>query len=191
VMLVSTTTVMAAGSDNWPCIQRKVAEISLAAVWTGPPLGEAALKWRGDPDMVSLVQRLAARRTSEDEARRAIIDLGQSSGEKKEHKLLALLAGLFETVNIERSQVIAGLERFGDGQKQLAELIREENAKLSAMRSDTKTEPAKLAEQNERLVWNLRIFDERQKSLRFVCEVPTLIEQRLFMLAKAIQSVLK
>lgn len=183
--------VAAADAEDWPCVQRKVPEISLAAVWTGPQLNEAALKWRTDPDVAGLVQRLAARRTSEEDARKAIADLAASSGGAKGSKLLALIAGLVETINAERGEVIAGLERFGSGQKQLATALRDENAKLSAMRDDAQTDPAKLIQLNEQLLWNLRIFDERQKSLRFVCEVPVLIEQRLFSLARTIQSALQ
>jgi hypothetical protein len=101
-----------------------------------------------------------------------------------------LIAGLVETINAERGEVIAGLERFGSGQKQLATALRDENAKLSAMRDDAQADPAKLIQLNEQLLWNLRIFDERQKSLSFVCEVPVLIEQRLFALSREIQKAL-
>jgi hypothetical protein len=191
VALLAVKAIAMADTEDWPCVQRKVPEISLAAVWTGPPLDEAALKWRTDPDLAGLVQRLAARRTSEEEARKAIADLIASSGEAKGPKLLALIAGLVETINAERSEVIAGLERFGDGQKQLAIAIRNENAKLSDMRNDAQADPAKLTELSERLVWTLRIFDERQKSLSFVCEVPVLIEQRLFALSREIQNELQ
>jgi hypothetical protein len=44
---------------------------------------------------------------------------------------------------------------------------------------------------NDELTWSLRVFDERQRSLRFVCEVPVLIEQRLFALSRMIQSALQ
>ena len=46
---------------NWPCAQAKVPEISLAAVWAGPPLGDAAAKWKDDPKVSALVAKLAAR----------------------------------------------------------------------------------------------------------------------------------
>jgi hypothetical protein len=66
--LLAATTAGAVGTEDWPCAQRKVPEISLAAVWSGPPLDEAALNWRTDPGIAGLVERLAARRTSEEEA---------------------------------------------------------------------------------------------------------------------------
>ena len=191
MLLASAVETRAASQGDWPCVQRKVAEISLAAIWTGPQPDPAALKWREDTAIADLVPRLAARRTSDTEAAQAIFDLAASSGESKKPKLLALVEGLVETINAEREAVIAGLERFGKAQKDLANLLRKENADLSTLRSDPQADPGKVSQQAEKLQWNLRIFDERQKSLRFVCEVPVLLEQRLFALSKDIQKALQ
>jgi hypothetical protein len=181
----------AASSENWPCVQRKVPEISLAAIWTGPPFDPARIDWRTDQEVAGLVERLAPRRTGDEEARAAVTLLARSSGEARQAKLTALLAGLYETINAERADVIAGIERRGESQKKVAESLRAATAKLDALRADPKTDRTKLAQMSDQLAWELRIFDERQRSLRFVCEVPVLIEQRLFGLARAIQSELK
>ena len=37
------------------------------------------------------------------------------------------------------------------------------------------------------LVWETRIFEDRRQVIKFVCEVPTAIDQRLFALAREIQ----
>lgn len=191
MVLPAAGPARAASSGDWPCIQRKVPELSLASVWAGPPLDAATSKWRSAPDIASLVERLAARRTSEEEARGAIATLAASSGDAKREKLLALLAGLFETINGERSDIIAGIERYGRKQKQLAQTLREETAKLDSMRKGAGADSSKVAQMNDQLTWSLRVFDERQRSLRFVCEVPVLIEQRLFGLARTIQNALQ
>ena len=47
-----------------------------------------------------------------------------------------------------------------------------------------------IASRTDRLTWETRIFDERVKSLTYVCEVPTLIEQRLYALARTIAEVI-
>jgi hypothetical protein len=189
--LATAPMAWSATASDWPCVQRKVPEISLAAIWPGPPLDAAAMNWRKDAAIADLVQRLAVRRTSESEAAAAIAGFAKASGSERAPRLLMLMAGLLETINAERAEVMAGLERFGDGQKQLAIVIRNENAKLSELRSDPQADPAMISERSEQLVWNLRIFEERQKSLSFVCEVPVLIEQRLFALAKEIHKALK
>ena len=59
---------------DWPCAQAKVPEISLAAVWAGPPLDDAASKWKDDPKVSALVARLAARRRPLDEAEKSITE---------------------------------------------------------------------------------------------------------------------
>jgi hypothetical protein len=48
---------------DWPCVQAKVPEISLAAVWAGPPLDDVTGKWKDNPNVSTLVAKLAARRT--------------------------------------------------------------------------------------------------------------------------------
>ena len=35
--------------------------------------------------------------------------------------------------------------------------------------------------------WDTRIFEDRRRTISFVCEVPVLIEQRLFALGRTIQ----
>jgi len=40
---------------------------------------------------------------------------------------------------------------------------------------------------SNQLIWETRIFEDRRKVVRFVCEVPTTIDQRLFALGRVIQ----
>ena len=45
-----TAAAGAAGQDpDWPCVQRKVPELSLGQIWNGPELPEAAKDWQKDP----------------------------------------------------------------------------------------------------------------------------------------------
>ena len=48
---------------DWPCAQIKVPEISIAAVWAGPPIDDVGSAWEDDPAIRNLVAQLAARRT--------------------------------------------------------------------------------------------------------------------------------
>jgi hypothetical protein len=48
--------------------------------------------------------------------------------------------------------------------------------------------PGATATPLERLQWDLRIFEDRRHSLTYACEVPVLIEQRLFALGREIQN---
>jgi hypothetical protein len=200
-LIVHTVTLVAASlvaaepradspERNWPCRQILVGRLSLAAVWSGPSI--EGLAWRDDQAVADIVARLAARRTPLDDAERAIEDFAQSQAASETNKLVAVFAGLFETLNDERTQVIEGLLRFGAKQKELAAKIRAENAS----RERSAKEPPDAGKQVAAAVagdldWDLRVFEEQRQSLTYVCETPALIEQRLFALARVIQRSLE
>src|SRR3954465_8042120 len=59
---------------DWPCAQAKVPEVSVAAVWDGPGLGDAPTKWKDNPKAAALVPPLAPRRTPLEQAKKTITD---------------------------------------------------------------------------------------------------------------------
>ncbi|MEA2892306.1 MAG: hypothetical protein QOI05_3099 [Bradyrhizobium sp.] len=171
---------------DWPCAQAKVPEISLAAVWDGPSLDEAAAKWKDDAKVSALVPRLAARRTPLDEAEKAIAEFLSNSAKKNEAGKL-LFAGLFDTLNAQRSSVMNGLERVTRKQREAAEKIRDDTLALQALQDAAAPDQAKVDELGNQLLWETRIFEDRRRVIKFVCEVPTAIDQRLFALGRVIQ----
>jgi hypothetical protein len=172
---------------DWPCAQAKVPEVSLAAVWDGPALDDATAKWKDDAKVSALVPRLAARRTPLDEAEKAVTEfLSGSPAQKKETGKL-LFAGLFDTLNAQRSSVMNGLERVTRKQREAAEKIRDDTLALQALQDATPPDQAKVDELSNQLVWQTRIFEDRRRVIKFVCEVPTAIDQRLFALGRVIQ----
>jgi hypothetical protein len=181
----------AAVSGDWPCVQRKVPQISLPAVWTIEPPGEEAAKLKESKEITDLVSYLAARRVPLREAEKAINEFAAKNQPDRPAKLGALFLNLFDKLNAERSDVIAAIERYGRKQIQLADNLRKEQEALSLRRADAKIDPNELQDLANQLNWNTRIFEERRKSLTYVCEVPVIIEQRLFDLAKTIQAQLK
>jgi hypothetical protein len=171
---------------DWPCTQAKVPEISLAAVWAGPPLDDVKDKWKDDAKVSSLVAKLAARRTSLDDAQKLITEfLGSSADKATSGKLL--FAGLFDSLNAQRASVMNGLERITRKQRDAADKIRSDVAELHALQSASPPDQPKLDELSNQMVWQTRIFEDRQRVVKFVCEVPTAIDQRLFALGRMIQ----
>jgi hypothetical protein len=172
---------------DWPCVQAKVPVISLAAVWNGPALDDAASKWKDNAKVSALVHRLAARRTPLDEAEKMIADfLSDSAGEKSERGKL-LFAGLFDTLNAQRSSVMGGLERVTRKQREAADKIRADTLALQALKDASPPDRARIDELGNQVVWETRIFEDRRRVIKFVCEVPTTIDQRLFALGRVIQ----
>lgn len=169
---------------DWPCVQRKVPILTPAAVWTGPAFDEAD-DWRADDEVRQLVDLLSQRRVPQDEAVATINSFAEGLPvAERPARLTLLFYGLFETMNAERSEIIEGIERYAKHQKALVQKIREEKAKVAASPVGTTSE----AEQ--RLQWDLRVFEERRQSLPYICEVPRLVEQRLFALGRAIASAI-
>ena len=172
---------------DWPCTQAKVPEISLAAVWAGPPLDDVKNKWKDDARVSALVPKLAARRTSLEDAQKAITEFVAGSAADKATAGKLLFTGLFDTLNAQRSSVLSGLERITRKQRAAAEKIQADAVAMQAMQSASPPDQTKIEELGNQLVWQTRIFEDRQRVVKFVCEVPTAIDQRLFALGRVIQ----
>jgi hypothetical protein len=171
---------------DWPCAQAKVPEISVAAVWAGPSLDDVQDKWKDDARISALVAKLAARRTPLKEAEKDIKDfLAGSSNKVTSGKLL--FSGLFDTLNAQRSAVMMGIERVTRKQREAAEKIRSDTIDLQGLQGASPPDQSKIDEMSNQLLWETRIFEDRRRVVKYVCEVPTEIDQRLFALGRAIQ----
>ena len=174
---------------DWPCQQLKVPEISIASVWAGPPLDPADTAKPADEKQTDLVTRLAARRTPIDEARKLIADYVVGTSTERQQKAKSLFGALYATLNAQRDEVMNGIERFSRKEKAMADDIRAQTEKLRTMQ-DQAADPAKTQELVSQLQWQTRIFEDRRKSTSYVCDVPVMIEKRLFELGSAIQNAM-
>jgi hypothetical protein len=176
---------------DWPCNQVKVPEISVAAVWAGPSIDDVGNAWEEDATIKDLVARLAARRTPLDEAQRAISDFVTGTEFERQKKAKLIFAGLFTTLNHERSEVMRGIERYFRKQREFSDQIRSTILQLRELQGRPDPDQSRIDELTSRVEWDARIFEERRKTMNFVCEVPVLIEQRLFAVGRAIQQSLE
>jgi hypothetical protein len=172
---------------DWPCAQAKVPEISLPAVWAGPSLDDVRDKWKSDPKVSALVTRLSARRTPLDEAEKDIKEFLANAASEKVTAGKLLFAGVFDTLNAQRSSVMNGLERVTRKQREAAEKVRDDTLALQALQSAPSPDQSKVDELSNQLLWETRVFEDRRRVVKYVCEVPTAIDQRLFALGRSIQ----
>ena len=121
-------------------------EISLAAVWAGPPLDDADDKWKNDAKVSALVSKLAARRTPLEEAEKAITEFLTGSAAEKITTGKLLFAGLFDTLNAQRSSVLNGLERVTRKQREAADKIRSDTLALQALQGASPPDQPKIDE---------------------------------------------
>jgi len=186
------SAAMAATYDDpdWPCIQRKVPDISVAQMWAGPEVTDTIVKLEKDSEITQLAARLALRRVSLDEAEKLIADFAAGPEDNRNDRLTALFAKTFAHISTERKSVMAGISRYAHKQAGLSEQIEQRRETLAAMQGETNSDLDKLEELQDNLAWDERIFNERRQSLSYVCETPTILEQRIFSIARAIQSQL-
>jgi hypothetical protein len=176
---------------DWPCNQIKVPELSVTAVWAGPSIDDVGSAWEDNTTTRDLVARLAARRTPLDDAQKAIADFVTGSEAERQQKAKLIFAGLFKSLDRERGEVMRGIERYTRKQREFAGQIRSTIFELRDLQDRPDRDQGKVDELAARVEWDTRIFEERRKTIGFVCEVPVLIEQRLFALARAIQQSLE
>jgi DNA polymerase III alpha subunit len=156
-----------------------------------PPIDDVDSIWEQDPAVRNLVAQLAARRTPLEDAEKIISDAITGAPAERQRKAKLIFAGLFKELNHERSEVMNGIERFSRKQKEFADQVRSTILQLRELQNAPGHDQTKVDELISRVEWDTRIFDERSKTIGYVCEVPVLIEQRLFALARAIQQSLE
>ncbi|RWM28104.1 hypothetical protein [Mesorhizobium sp.] len=192
VMLLPSASAMAANTDpDWPCMQRKVPQLSLRQVWNGPELPPAAKDWSEDPSVSALVEEVAARRLPIADAQKKIRAFAAAlPAEQLAPKMAMLVQGMFDHMDAERSHVISGISRYAHRQLEMAAELRKSASGLDVLRAKPDADQDEVERQTDQLNFATRIFNERAQSLTYVCDVPTIIEQRLYQLSKTVSETL-
>jgi len=180
-----------AANPDWPCIQRKVATLTSVQMWDGPAVDDLS-QWSDNEETRKLVAVLVSRRVPLEQAATSIAQFAAAQPQdKRDESLKNLFAALLSAVNTDRATVMSGLERFQRRQKARAAEIERQDGVLRQLKeraaADEKAR-AELAAAEDRHNWDIRVFTERQQSLPLACEVPVVIEQRLFELGREIRS---
>lgn len=181
-------------TSDWPCVQRKVETLSVAQIWDGPPI-DGVKGWFREPGVPDLIELLASRRVPLEEAEAAIKKFAASQPEdKRDEKLTLLFAGLFDKVNSQRRSVMSGIEKYQKSQKERAKELERQSTEIGRLHSAGSSDESaakQLALAEEQYNWAQRIFQERQSSIPLACELPVLIEERLYALTRAIRGEMK
>ncbi len=178
-------------ADTWPCVQRKVMNLSPTTMWDGPAI-DGVNDYYKDEAVRKLIPILVSRRVEMSDAEKAIEDFAKAHPEdKRDRALTVLFAGVFDTINSRRRSVIRGIERYQARQKSRASKLEIASTKLSTFRRDAGTsdeanKKAKLAQ--NKYDWDARVFEERQQNIPFACEIPVNIAQRAYGIAHAIRA---
>lgn len=171
---------------EWPCIQRKVPELALFQMWSGPlPEGEPA----ADPERRALARSLAPRRVTLEDAETRVADYADDlPQEMRAEALAALFSEVLDQINRERGAIITGIGRYAMRQAVLSDKVEALQQDLVALKAVPEAEKDwdRIEELEDRLVWETRVYRDRAQSLTYVCETPVLLEQRAFALGRVI-----
>lgn len=183
----------AAADPDWPCVQRKVATLSAAQMWPVPMPEPTEAERAEARALAEVARRMASRRVPVEEVTAEARDLVAGlEGKARARELAAFFEAIVVRINVERGQVISGIGRYARRQAALSDEVEARQLELArleaapeAARDATRIEALRTA-----LAWDTRIFRERQQSLAFVCEAPTLLERRAFTLGRALGGLL-
>ena len=193
--LAVATPAHAFDDPDWPCESRKVRNLSWGQMWAGPPLPESSRAWRDDEAVNRLVSLLAARRTSMQEAETLVADLGPGEDRSRDERLIALFAGAFDRIDDDRAEIVDGIVRLARRERSRSERIEEMRAEIDALRAEAGPEDYdtldRIEEMEDNLAWETRTYEDRRRSLQYVCETPVILEKRAFALARLIQGELE
>lgn len=176
---------------TWPCVQRKVEELSLGLMWPHPvdPEGEIA-----DPalraDAAALADALALRRVELESLRPQVAAFAEATGGNPE-MLGLVFARVFDSLSSRRSRIMGGIEDFSLSQIALAEQIDAARLEMDAALDMDEPDFDRVDALEEQLDWDQLIYTDRQRSIQYLCETPQIIERRLFAIAQMLQQAVQ
>ena len=182
---------------NWPCIQGKVIKLSAGQMWRGNPVDEKDLSWKKNKAVQDLISNILPRRVKLTETEKFIAEFAKKHDTDRNKQLEQSFLGLLAETNKIRQEIIAGIGKFSSRQKSLSKRIIENRRKINDFEKKdadgtlTKEEDKEFAKLEQQQEWDIRIRDEREKSLEYVCESPVLLEQRLFALSQQLKKFYK
>lgn len=198
IVISSTGQATAFSEDkNWPCIQRKVVKLSAGQMWRGNPVDEKDISWQQNKDVRELVNKILPRRVKLTETEKIIEEFANKHNGNRKKQLEQSFLGLLSETNKIRQEIISGIGKFSSRQKGLSKRIIENRNKINEFEKKdtdgtlTKEEDKEFAKLEQQQEWDIRIRDEREKSLEYVCESPVLLEQRLFALSQQLKKFYK
>jgi hypothetical protein len=195
----SPSLALDASTPDWPCVYRKVPELSAATIWDGPAITDTT-GWLKDEQVHKFSEYLVSRRVKVEDAEAAIKKFADGlPADTHDAKLTELFAAVLTRTNDDRKVVMSGIERFHKRQLERAKEIEKEGIALPAEGDDTDTtseqqpagEISKLSDQEEKYKWEVRVFQEKQANIPIACEIPQLMDERAGAIARAIRALMK
>lgn len=178
-------------TKTWPCVQRKVDKITPAQMWDGPPIDEVK-GWYQDDEVNALMESAASRRIPLEQIEGKIKTFAEKqTGSDRDRRLTLMFAGLFDKLARQRRTIMAGIVKYQKAQIQRSKEIERQSTAIEDLKTNSGSDD-KVAKELEKKIeefnWTQRIFQERQTNIPLACELPVLLEERLYGVAQAIRA---
>lgn len=177
------------GEADWPCEQKFVAELSPATIWAGPPLDTAMKSWHQNDSLREIVTDLTDDTLEPEDGVKEIDAFAAKLAGDKNKTLTELFAALFETISNRRTSVQDGIKKFFRRQEAVADRVNGLQKDMRALTGKgAKPSDPEYLDLEKEITWRNRVYDEGQKLVPYMCEIPVLMEQKLGAYARAIQA---
>ncbi|MDP5217046.1 hypothetical protein Q5Y75_07445 [Ruegeria sp. 2205SS24-7] len=197
VFALALTSMAASGhaaefSDpTWPCVQRKVEQLSLGLMWPHPV---DTTRIEGDDvlglEVAELADALALRRVELEDLRPQVAAFADRHN--GDPAVLGLVFDrVFNGLSKRRTRIISGIGEFSLSQIGLAEQIDKVRAEMDTAMAAESPDFDKVDKLEEQLDWDQLIYSDRQRSITYLCETPQIIERRLFAIAQMLQAAVQ
>gem|GEM_PF-210593 len=187
LMMIGAPGVAAAAdrqAATWPCGDMPHAPLSLSDLWPG---ASDAPGWRDQSEIAGIVSAVTPRSVSQEDAQ---AEVGRFLAHASRAQALTLAAGIVDSVESERRQIISGIRRFNGRQDVLARRIEHAYTELDTPlppNADKSAQEAHAALEDQ-AQWDNRALEDRRRLLPIICKQPALLEQRAGSLVAGIRS---
>lgn len=164
---------------DWPCIQRKVENLSASLMWPA-----AVTRMPLSPAATDLVAKLSLRRVTLKEAEAEVGAFVEGQAPVDGQMLGNIFYGVFDAIAGNRQRLIAGIARYSRSQIALSSRIDGSRVEMAKLSGETQPDFDRIDKLEEQIDWDERIYRDRSQALTYVCETPVLLEKRAYAIAQ-------
>ena len=176
---------------TWPCVQRKVGQLSIGLMWPLPVQSQVETSDPGTQrDVAELAQTLALRRVDLEQVQPRIAAFA-AKYDGDPQVLGGVFVAVFDILSTRRMRIIDGIGDFSLSQIGLAEQIETTRNDMDRLLAAAEPDFDRVDKLEEKLDWDQVIYSDRQTSIAYLCETPVLLERRLFEIARMLQELVR
>lgn len=164
---------------DWPCIQRKVENLSPGLMWPNP-----VTRTPLPPEAADLASMLALRRVSLEEAETQVRAFLEKTPTADAQLLGNIFYDAFDKLADDRHHLISGIARYSRNQIALSKKIDDSRTEMARLTSENSQDFDRIDKLEEQIDWDERIYKDRSQALTYVCETPVIIEKRAYAIAQ-------